>query len=354
MNTPTSKVNSIQHIGVSVSNMDLSLPLYRKLFGLDIPFFDSIQAAPLMDVYTKNVTITKRASMVMNLQGGCAMEVIQPTSFVSRKNLNSFLLGDIGINYTIIKSKDIFKSRDIDLKHITTVSDVKARPDNRPAFYLTDPDENWFQVTSGDRWYTSNGHHSGGVTGVCIGVSDIDCSLKLYSAILGYNKVIYDESGCFEDFNCMPGGTNQFRRVLLSQDKTVGGGFAKVIGDTYIELIQVLDREPKKIFKGRMWGDQGFVHIGFDVKGMANLGDQLKDSGFPFTCDSSNSLNMGKTRVHCVYIDDPDGILLELIEVYRVPIIEKWGVFLNVERRNPMKPLPDFMLKALRFSRIKD
>jgi hypothetical protein len=43
-----------------------------------------------------------------------------------------------------------------------------------------------------------------------------------------------------------------------------------------------------------------------------------------------------------------------MIEVYKVPIIEKWGVFLNVEKRDPMKPLPDFMLKALRFSRIKD
>ncbi|MBM3428679.1 MAG: hypothetical protein FJX95_07850 [Bacteroidetes bacterium] len=63
---------------------------------------------------------------------------------------------------------------------------------------------------------------------------------------------------------------------------------------------------------------------------------------------------MGNTKVHCVYIDDPDGILIEMIEVYKVPIVEKWGVYLNVEKRDPLKPLPDFMLKALRFSRIKD
>ena len=63
---------------------------------------------------------------------------------------------------------------------------------------------------------------------------------------------------------------------------------------------------------------------------------------------------MGNTKVHCVYIEDRYGTLLELIEVYKVPIIEKWGIFLNVEKRDPLKPLPNFMLKALRFSRIRD
>jgi hypothetical protein len=79
------RINGLQHIGVAVSDMDLSLKFYRKFFGLDIPFFDSVQPAPLMDVYTRQKTITKRASMVMNLQGGCAIEVIRPTSFEPSK-----------------------------------------------------------------------------------------------------------------------------------------------------------------------------------------------------------------------------------------------------------------------------
>ena len=71
----------MQHIGVAVTNMDRSLKLYRQLFGMDIPFFDSVQEAPLMDSHTRGETILKRASMVLNLQGGCAFEVLQPTSF---------------------------------------------------------------------------------------------------------------------------------------------------------------------------------------------------------------------------------------------------------------------------------
>ena len=29
------RVNGMQHIGIAVSDMDVMLPLYRKLFGLD-------------------------------------------------------------------------------------------------------------------------------------------------------------------------------------------------------------------------------------------------------------------------------------------------------------------------------
>ena len=133
-----------------------------------------------------------------------------------------------------------------------------------------------------------------------------------------------------------------------------GGGFGHLVGDSFIELVQALDREPNRTFKGRIWGDSGFVHLGLDVKGMKELGGKLTAAGHPFRCDSNEALSMGQTKVHCTYIDDVDGTLIEMIEVYKVPIIEKWGLFLNVEKRDPLKPLPAFMLKAMRFSRIKD
>lgn len=349
-----SRVNGMQHIGIAVSDMDVMLPLYRKLFGLDIPFFDSVQPAPLMDVYTRNQTITKRASMVINLQGGCAMEVIQPTSFIPSANRQAFQWGDIGINAVVMKSRDVHRSRERVCDLVEICHPMEERPDGRAVFSLKDPDGNIFQFTADENWYTNNGHHSGGVLGCVMGVSDIEKSLRLYSDLLGFDQKVWDETGVFSDWQHLPGGNQKYRRVLLTASKPTGGGFARVTGRNYIELVQALDRTPNKIFKGRIWGDLGFVHLGLDVKGMSELGQNLAEKGFPFTCDSNAALSMGKTKVHCVYIDDPDGILIELIEVYKVPIVEKWGIFLNVEKRDPLQPLPDFMLKALRFSRIKD
>jgi len=349
------RINGLQHIGVAVSNMDASLKFYRKFFGLDIPFFDSVQAAPLMDVYTNNKTITKRASMVVNLQGGCAIEVIRPTSFEPRKAPFTIRIGDLGIFITRVKCRDIKATYEFCKKEkapgLTTLSKDAS---GAATFYIKDLDENVWQYGQGDNWYTNNGHHSGGVVGCSVGVSDIDKSMKLYRDILGFDEIVSDTTGTFDDWKDLVGGTEKYRRVLLSQSAQPGGGFAKVTGKNYIELVQALERTPRYIFEDRIWADTGFAHIGFDVKGMKALGEDLAKAGYPFTCDSNDALSMGQTKVHCTYIDDDDKTWLELIEVYKVPIMEKWGIFLNVEKRDPLKPLPDFMLKALRFSRVKD
>jgi catechol 2,3-dioxygenase-like lactoylglutathione lyase family enzyme len=349
------KINGIQHIGVAVNDMDLSLKFYRKFFGMDIPFFDSVAAAPLMKVYTRDEVITKRASMILNLQGGCAMEVIRPTSFEPVGPKSPVQIGDLGIQCTQIKCKDIQTSFDFCKEEgATIVGDLMKDPLGRATFYIEDPDKNLFQYVEGSSWYTSNGHHSGGSIGCTIGVSDIDEALSLYAEVLGYDEIVADETGNFDDLKALPGGDGKFRRTWLSQTGDPRGGFAKVAGKTYIELIQSLDRTPSKIFEDRIWADSGFVHLGFDAKHMEQLGEELAQKGFGFTCDSNDALDMGTTKVHCTYIEDRDGTWLELIEVYKVPIVEKFGIFLNVEKRNPAKPLPDFMLKALRFSRIKD
>jgi len=349
------RINSMQHIGVAVQDMDASLKYFRKIFGMNIPFFDSVQAAPLMDCYTHEKTITKRASMIMNLQGGCAMEVIRPTTFEPRKADFQIKIGDLHIFQVHMKSRNV--------KHMHEhcknngalgVSEIQLNPAQQNVFDLTDVDGNFFRVEPTKECYREMGHPSNGVAGCSIGVTNMDEALNLYSSLLGYDEVVFDRSGTFNDWGHLPGGKEQYRRVRLKQSAPTGGGFARVMGETFIELVQALDRVPARTFKGRIWGDSGFVHLGLDVKGMKKLGENLGAKGFPFRCDSNDALSMGQTKVHCTYIDDKDGTLIELIEVYKVPIVEKWGIFLNVEKRDPLKPLPNFMLNALRFSRVKD
>jgi len=349
------RINSMQHIGVAVQDMDASLKYYRKIFGMDIPFFDSVQSAPLMDCYTHGKTITKRASMIMNLQGGCAMEVIRPTTFEPRKANFQIKIGDLHIFQVHMKARDV-RSMHTHCKNngALNVSEIQLNPSHENVFDLTDLDGNFFRVEPTSECYREMDHASNGVTGCSIGVTNIDLALKLYSSLLGYDEVIYDRTGTFNDWGHLPGGKEQYRRIRLKQSAPTAGGFARVMGNTFIELVQALDRVPARTFQGRIWGDSGFVHLGLDVKGMKQLGVNLTAQGFPFRCDSNDALSMGQTKVHCTYIDDADGTLIELIEVYKVPIVEKWGVFLNVEKRDPLKPLPNFMLKALRFSRIKD
>ena len=341
-------------MGVGVNDMDASLKFYRKFFGMDVAFFDAVAPAPLMDIYTRNSTITKRASMILNLQGGGAMEVIRPTSFEPAAPKFEVLPGDLGIFAVQIRTSDIHESHAYCLMNKAPgLSEISFDPNGKPTFFMNDPDHNVFQFVEDTHNYMQTGQHSGGVFSCSIGVKDIEKSRKLYSDLLGYDKVLYDKSD--KTYDASESWKDvAVRRVMLTQSAPAGGGFAKVMGQTGIELVQALDRSPNPLFQDRIWADNGFVHLGFDVKGMTLLGQEFKDEGFGFTCDSNDALDMGSTKVHCTYIEDVNGTWLELIEVFKVPIIEKWGVFLNVEKRDPLKPLPDFMLKALRFSRIKD
>jgi catechol 2,3-dioxygenase-like lactoylglutathione lyase family enzyme len=189
---------------------------------------------------------------------------------------------------------------------------------------------------------------------VIIGVSDMNRALKFYAEILGYQKVLSDETGVFEDFKVLPGGDRNFRRVKITTNVEPKGAFSALLGSTEIELIQLTENQGRRIFENRFWGDRGFIHLCFDINGMAELKAKCESAGHPFTVDSSNSFDMGEAAGHFSYIEDPDGTLIEFVETHKIPILKKIGWYLDLRKRNPEKPLPVWMLKALSLNRKKN
>lgn len=350
-----SVVNGMQHIGIGTADLVTTWKWYYQKFGFDIPLFDSIAEAPLMQRYTNDKVVNKRAAMVYNLQGGPAIEMIELRSEKTIEPTTEFELGDLGIFAAKIK----VPSHSFDKAVARFISEgdgvmgrVEKQPNGKKSFLLKDPNDLYFQVVEGDEYFSKGPHDTAGIGGCIIGCSDIERSKQFYSAV-GYSEVEYEFEGKFEDFKGLPGGNRTFKRCLLKQVQPASGGFARFFGENTIELVQVMDREPQKILENRIWGDTGFVHLGFDVKGMQGIEERLTEMDHPFTCDSSNNLHMGQTRVHCTYVEDPDGALIELIEIYKFPVIEKWGIYLNVEKRSPMKPYPDWVIKLAKLTRIK-
>lgn len=347
-----SKIHGIQHVGVAVADMDRTLPLYRNWFGLNIPFFDGIQAAPLMQVFTNDTVISKRASMVMNLQGGSAMEVIQATSFKPKPLPSDFMLGDLGIFAVHMRTHEPHKALQ-SFENNSLKPGMSKDPLGKQRFVIQDPDQLFYIAREDHQVYAPSGSVLGGVGGLSIGVSDIEKSKHFY-ALLGFDQVLYEGQGVYDDLKGFPGGDQDVQRVILTSSQVAKGPFGAVIGYSLIELICTPLRVGQKIFRGRIWGDVGFVHIGLDVVDMRGLAAQLAQKNIQLQCDSQAALSMGKTQVHCAYICDPDGVLIELIEVYKIPLIEKWGIFLNVHGKKAGKALPNWLIRLLRFSRIKD
>jgi catechol 2,3-dioxygenase-like lactoylglutathione lyase family enzyme len=186
-----------------------------------------------------------------------------------------------------------------------------------------------------------------------IGVSRLEGSLPFYRDLLGYDRIIYDTEGKFEDLAEQGSGSSRVRRVLLEPSAPVRGAFSHLLGSSRLELVQALDRTPRRILADRFWGDPGFIHLCFDVRGMDALKVHCQAAGFPFTVDSGGSFTMDGAAGRFAYVEDPDGTLIEFVETYRLDVVKKLGLQIDLRRRRPDKPLSRLMLRALGLNRIK-
>lgn len=345
----------IQQVGVGIPDVHKAWAYYRKHFGMDIPIFQESAEAKLMTPYTGGKVHSRSAVLAINIKGGSGLEIWQFTSRKTEAPKFEIQLGDFGIMMAKVKAADV-KQAYHQLKNngALIIGEMQQSPDGKDCFYVKDEVGSIFQVVQGKDWFRKSEHVTGGVCGAVIGVSDIEKSKKFYGELLGYDQVIYDQTATFNDFKNLPGGNHQFRRVLLSKSKENTGNFSKLLGSSTIELIQVLDRSPRKMFENRFWGDLGFIHLCFDVYNMKELEKNFANHGYPFTVDSSTSFDMGEAAGHFSYIEDPDGTLIEFVETYRIPILKKIGWYLDVSKRDRTKTLPDWMLGTLKFNRVKN
>jgi len=353
-------ISGIQQIGMGIPDVKAAWAWYRKAFGMQVPIFEEAAEANLMLPYTGGKSHQRHAVLALNPEGGSGMEIWQYTSRTPQAPEAAPLLGDLGIFAAKIKSRDVRATlaRYGQMGISTLNAEALGGPEGQPHFFLNDPYDNVFQVVQYDDWFADKKLPTGGPIGCIMGVSSIENALTLYRDILGYDQVLYDTRGTFDDFAGLPGGKEEFRRVLLTHSAPRKGSFSRMFGTSQIELVQVLSRTPRKMFEGRYWGDLGYIHLCFDIHNMEALRAACEAQGFPFTVDSSKSLgkefDMGEASGNFSYIEDPDGTLIEFVETYKVPIAKKWGWYLDLRKRNPEKPLPNWMLKALSMNRVKD
>jgi hypothetical protein len=75
--------------------------------------------------------------------------------------------------------------------------------------------------------------------------------------------------------------------------------------------------------------------------------------GYPLTVNSAGAFDMGEAAGQFTYNEDPDGTLIEYVETFKIPMIKAIGWYLDLRKRDATKPLPNWMLKTLKFSREK-
>jgi catechol 2,3-dioxygenase-like lactoylglutathione lyase family enzyme len=285
-------------------------------FDIDIIVFNDSAEAKLMTRYTGGEVHKRTAYLAVNMCGGGGFEIWQYTSRVAQPSSLPITLNSPGIVAIKMKTFDIEKSLAFMIaKKVTIFQPIKTDVKGKRHFWVKDPYNNLFQIVEDDFWFvhpSENSSNTGGVAGAVIVVSNMEASLKFYKEVLNYGEVVYDESGLFDDLQHIPGGNGQLRRALLTQDIPVKGPFSRMLGPSYVELIETpLSASTPSIFKDRYWGDLGFIHLCYDITDMQIHENLCNKFGYPLTVNGTISNSNGTNGIimtdamRVTYFQDP-------------------------------------------------
>ena len=343
-------ISAIQQVGVGTCNFRKSWDWYIRMFGFDIKILEDDTVAERMLPYTGGKAQKRHACIAVNLQGGGGLEIWQYSERTPVSAPFSVAAGDLGIFAAKIKCRDVNAFHKALTAKWGKCSAVSADPQGVPCFYVEDLYGNTFQIVERKDVFIEDHKLCGGIAGAMVGVKDMERSIKFYRDVLGYDITIYDKTGCFSDWSLLPCSEERYRRVLLGRSAEPQGAFSGLLGTNVIELVQPLEREPRKIYEGRFWGDPGFIQICYDVTGMEALREHCESKGSPFTVDScpnGEKFDMGEASGRFTYIEDPDGTLIEFVETGKVPVVGKLGLYIDMNKRDKLRKLPKFLFRMM-------
>lgn len=343
-------IAGIQQIGVGCTNFHEAWKWYIEMFQMDVRILEDDTVAERMLPYTGGKAQKRHACIAVNLQGGGGFEIWQYSERTPQSVGFEVQVGDLGIFAAKLKSHNPEAFHQQLKAKYSAVGPLAQMPDGSSTFFVQDPWGNWFQIVQDDSIFINCHTLGGGIVGAMIGCTDIDRTAALYRDLLGYDKVLYDRTDIFADLQFLRGGNQRYRRLLLTHSKEREGAFAPLYGSSTIELVQALDRTPRKIYQGRYWGDPGFIQICFDVTNMRRLEERSNQLGYPFTVDSCKAgghFDMGEASGHFTYIEDPDGTLIELVEAHKLTVLKKPHIVIDMLKRNRRKPFPKFFFRLM-------
>lgn len=140
---------------------------------------------------------------------------------------------------------------------------------------------------------------------VGMGVHDTDRTYEFYRKLMGFRIKLSDQTSYLEEMTPIIGALVEMRALMAMN---VGGGAA-------IELIEHTSTRPIEPSQPVQWGDIGYIELGLKAFKLDQLYLDLKSKGVEFiTPVRSMDLSTGG-RERYAYLRDPDGLLLQLVEV---------------------------------------
>jgi len=306
---------ALQHIGLGVANAANSYSFYRKCLGFNLKLADFNGSSPEMEPIIGELA-RMRIIMGLSSQGRGLVELVEHCS--SQPRPLSLQWGDIGFLASGYRAANLTVAarqlENMGIRMVSPILDLNLKDGRKwQSVFTKDPDGNLVELVDTNPTKPRK-PAIGGLAQVTIGVRDLGEAIKFYRDIVGFDEVLLENewsSPAGAPFN------QKQRQALLGKKRSLKSPFVPFDGGR-IRLVQALDYKGKDVFQGRRWGDLGQMECCFQVDDIratiAELIDKKVDIFHPPTFMNMGSGSCG----YFSYIKDPDGNLVEFVEVSRI------------------------------------
>jgi len=299
-------ISGMYHVGFGVRDRIKSIDFYQKYLNcgeVRVHIQDSSQGG-----FGRFVGQGERWHWSM-LSHNLDKVAFEPVLLLSREPVPipaGYQWGDIGFNditFRVTGLKELYQRLDLEgVELLCPPQEDEADGWTKEFFYLKDPDGINIKLEQepglGEEDPRVLGYHY-----TCLGVKDLTASLKFYDRALGLNRVVWEADGHLEWMDPLAREPVFGRTIMLASD----------YDDYKLQLVQVWDRKPNLLWKGKRWGDQGLMEYCVSVQAKGDLDricDDLKAMGAPIlVAPQQTTPHLDYSFI--AYVGDPDGNYVE-------------------------------------------